>query len=312
MNSKLVSIIIPAWNAEEYIKESLDSALNQTYQNIEVVVVNDGSTDGTENILKTYLGNPKFKYLKHENLGLAAARNTGIKNSSGEFVALLDSDDIFLPEKIEKQVRALEKNPEFDICYSDLLHFTDNNPREFFHHRYQYFSGDLFSALLRRQFINPLTVFIKKSVFDKFGFFDEKLRRSEDWDLWLRFARAGVKFYYLNEILAHYRIRSIGNLSSLDSEPEMKEKNLEIFEKILPTLSFLERKKYHFHKILKQLRLKVVWASLMVGDKKKALFFAKPLGSFWIFSVKLIPVSLWSSFFKKVRKIKHRLLLKKQ
>ena len=310
MSKTLVSIVIPTWNSEKYIKESVESALSQTYEYTEVIVIDDGSTDHTKEILDSHISSKRINYIYQENKGLASARNTGIRSSKGEFIAFLDSDDIFLPEKIKKQIHSLENNADFDVSYCDILHFTDTEPREYFHHRYQYPSGQIFSALLKKQFINPLSVVVKKSIFDKCGLFDENLRRSEDWELWLRLARAGIKFYHLNEILAHYRIRSAGNLSSVESEPEMKEKNLDIFTKLNRILTPLERHEYNFQKILRRLRLKVVFANLLVGNKKKATSFAEELSVFWRILVGLTPASLWKSSLKYLWKIKQRLLLK--
>jgi len=309
MTPKLVSIIIPAWNAKDYIREAVDSALNQTYSYIEVIVVNDGSTDNTEDILKTYISNPKFRYFKHENLGLAYARNTGLKNANGEFIAFLDSDDIFLPEKIANQVEALENNLDFDFSYCDLLHFTDTHPREFFHYCYSYPSGNLFAELLKKQFINPLAVVVRKSVFDRYGLFNDQLRRSEDWELWLRFARAGVKFLYVNEVLAHYRVRSVGNLSSIESEPEMKEKNLEIFLNLKDQLTPIEAEKYHFPSLIKNLKNKLILAYLMVGDKNLAL--KNTPSNFQRLFIHLLPSKIWKIILGFVRMIKHRSLLQK-
>lgn len=321
MNIPLVSVIIPAYNIEKYIRESIDSALSQTYQNIEIIIVDDGSIDGTKKVIEPYIKNGKVKYIYQENKGLAGARNTGIKNSKGDFIALLDSDDIFLPQKIERQVKVLEDNPNFGICYCDLLHFTDRlassfeasragtNPREFFHHRYQYPSGNLFKALLEKQFINPLTVVVRKSIFNKFGLFDERLRRSEDWELWLRFAYTGIGFYYLNEILAYYRIRNVGNLSSVDSEPEMKEKNLEIFLKLKNRLTAEEILKYNFDTIIQRLRDKLVLVYLIVGDKTSALKNSNfGLKKFFIW---ILPSKIWKFTLGFVRRIKHRSLLQK-
>jgi len=309
MIPKLVSIIIPAWNAEKYIRESVDSALNQTYQDVEVIVVNDGSTDQTEKILQPYFKNPKVRYLTHENLGLAFTRNTGIKNARGEFIALLDSDDIFLAGKIERQVKILEANPDYDICYSDLLHFTDEEPRKFFHHRYTYPSGDIFGKLIHQQFINPLTVIIRKAVLERFGSFDPNLKRSEDWELWLRLAKNGVKFYYLNEVLAHYRIRNVGNLSSIESEPEMKEKNLEIFLNLKNKLTPDEIHRYNFEAIIHRLKKKLVLAYLMVENKTFALKNSE--SSFQRFLILAVPSKIWKFILGFVRRMKHRSLLQK-
>lgn len=305
---KLVSIVIPSYNASRYIKEAVDSALAQTYRNIEIIVVDDGSTDDTREVLGQCIATGKIRYIYQENRGLASARNTGIKNAKGDYIAFLDADDLFLPSKVEEQVEFLEKN-QFDVCYCDLLHFTESEPKKFYHHRYKYPSGDVFGELLKRQFINPLTLLIRREVFEKYGYFDENLRRSEDYDLWLRWAYAGVRFYYLDKILAHYRIRSAGNLSDVASEPEMKEKNLFVFSRIGEKLTEGEWRKYNFDKILRRLRLKTAIAYLMVGNKNNALKFVdNALIKILIYSV---PASLWAVFLQLARKIKHRLLLRK-
>lgn len=309
MNKGLVSIIIPAWNSENYIKESIDSALSQTYKNIEIIVIDDGSTDNTKKVINDYIKSRKIYYIFQPNKGLAGARNTGILSAKGEYIALLDSDDLFLPKKIQKQVEALEKNPDFSVCYCDLLHFTEREPRQFFHHRYSYPSGNLFGELLKKQFINPLTVIIKKTVFDTYGIFDENLKRSEDWELWLRFAHAGIKFLHLKEILAYYRIRNAGNLSSIESEPQMKEKNLEIFLNLKKKMSSEELIKYNFYTTLNNLRKKLSLSYLMIGEKKKAL------EKYPSFILKLIITIFPDNFLRLtlivIRKLKHRSLLKK-
>jgi len=308
-NRLKISIIIPAYNAARYVREAVDSALRQTYPDVEVVVVDDGSADGTKQVLAPYIKKKQIRYVYQKNKGLAGARNTGIRNSSGEYVAFLDADDLFLPEKVEGQVEVFEANQSYAVCYSDLLHFDEGGRS--YRHRYKYPSGDILEPLLHKQFINPLTVMARRKLFDKYGYFDEKLRRSEDWDLWLRWAQAGVKFYYLDRPLAKYRIRSVGNLSAIDSEPEMKEKNLLIFERFGKKLSEKEKGKYHFDNILKLLRLKVVFAYLMVGNKKAALERAKTLPFFWKIVINSLPARAWKALLGFLRKFKHRLLLKK-
>ncbi|OGZ53397.1 MAG: hypothetical protein A3B25_02135 [Candidatus Ryanbacteria bacterium RIFCSPLOWO2_01_FULL_48_26] len=312
-NKKLVSIIIPAYNAEKYIKESVESALGQTYPLVEVIVIDDGSTDGTKAILDPYIRGGKIRYFRQDNRGLAASRNAGIRGSSGEFIAFLDADDLFLPAKIESQVHALETNSAYGVCYSDILHFTDppagGGTRQFYHHRYRYPSGDLFEDLLHRQFINPLTVLVRKNVLDRFGVFDENLLRSEDWDLWLRWARAGVRFFYLDKALAHYRVRTIGNLSSMKSEPLMKEKNLELFERVGSMLSTIEKKQYKFDAIMHRLRFKRVAAYLMIGDARAG--YQKAQGFWWRWAIRVLPGSAWKALLGFIRTLKHRILLKK-
>lgn len=322
-NDPFVSIIIPAYNAAGYLKEAVDSALSQTYKNCEVVVVDDGSTDGTKNVLGSHVADGRIKYIYQPNKGLASARNTGIRAAKGEFIALLDADDVFLPAKVGEQISALESRPDFGVCYSDLLHFTDppatratamragTEPRKFYHHRYGYPSGDILAPLLRRQFINPLAVLARKSIFEEYGYFDENLRRSEDWDLWLRWAHAGVKFYYLAKPLAYYRMRGVGNLSSIESEPAMKDKNLELFIRFGKTLSDAELQKYEYSKILKNLQLKAAFAYLMVGDKSAAVQRLGGLPVFWRSVIAILPGSAWRTLLAFLRRVKHRLLLKK-
>jgi glycosyltransferase involved in cell wall biosynthesis len=311
MKLPLVSIIIPAYNAEVYVKEAVDSALRQTYRSIEVVVVDDGSTDGTKAVLRPYVRSGKINYIHQSNKGLSSARNAGIRASRGDFVAFLDSDDVFLETKVGEQLSALEDNPGFGVCYCDILHFTDTVPRRFYHHRYYYPSGDILEPLLHRQFINPLTVMARRELFEKYGYFDETLRRSEDWDLWLRWAHAGVKFYYLDKPLAHYRIRSEGNLSSLESEPAMKEKTLKLFTDFGKNLSDAEWLRYNYSGILKNLKLKTVFAYLIVGDKSSALLRARDVSWFWKSAVAALPVGLTKNLLVFLRRLKHRLLLKK-
>ena len=307
----IVSIIIPAWNAERYVKEAVESALAQTHPNCEVIVVDDGSTDGTKTVLEPYIRDKRIVYIHQANKGLAGARNTGIRAARGEYIALLDSDDTFKPEKVAKQVRALEEHAEYGVCYSDLMHFTDSEPREFFHHRYTYLSGNLFEPLLHKQFINPLTVIARKAVFERSGYFDETLRRSEDWDLWLRWAHAGITFLYLDEPLAYYRMRTVGNLTDVAGEPIMKVKNYELFMRLGNALSPDERRRYGFDDILRRLKMHVVFAFLMVGDKAKALANADQAPGVLRAAIRLFPAPFWQFLLTRWRAVKHRLLLQK-
>jgi len=307
----LVSIVIPAWNAERYIREAVDSALAQTYSAIEVIVVDDGSTDGTRALLESYAAAKRIVYIYQENKGLAGARNAGIRAAKGEYIALLDSDDVFSPGKVEKQVAVFEAHAEYGVCYSDIVHFTDTEPREFYHHRYVYPSGNILEPLLHRQFLNPLATVARKDVFERFGYFDETLRRSEDWDLWLRWAHAGVRFFYLDEPLAYYRMRLVGNLSDMASEPAMKEKNYELFMRFGTMLSSEEYDRYHFDDILRQLKTKVVFAELLVGHKERALAAAEHLPTSVCWCMRLIPSGVWKYLLTRLRMVKHRSLLRK-
>ncbi|MEN9342193.1 MAG: hypothetical protein RIQ54_449, partial [Candidatus Parcubacteria bacterium] len=195
IQQQFVSVIIPCFNGSEYIGEAVQSALNQTYKNVEVIVVDDGSTDGTgeivKNIQKDHLN---LKYIYQENGGISSARNAGIKSALGKYIALLDSDDIFLPKKLERQVQYLQKNPQCDVVYCDIWHFYEETPDELRDLQYTYYSrNEILPQLLRKNFINPLSVVARKNVFEKYGYFNCSFKKSEDWECWLRWAYAGAR-----------------------------------------------------------------------------------------------------------------------
>lgn len=252
MSSKnLVSVIIPAYNAAAYVKEAVDSAIAQTYPNKEVIVVDDGSTDGTRAVLEPYIKKKAIVYLHQENRGLAGARNTGVRSARGEFVALLDSDDIFLPDKLERQVGYLVAHPNCGVCYCDLWHFYDDAPGHMLKLNYIYYSGDeVFPRLLKMNFINPLSVVVRRSEINRVGLFDETYRRSEDWEYWVRLAYHGVRFCFLPETLAKYRMHK-GSLSyGWSVKAAEKETVLRIFKTLRDKMSREERRRYHMQKVV--------------------------------------------------------------
>lgn len=259
---KMVSIIIPAFNSEKYIRESVDSALGQIYKNIEVIVVDDGSTDNTKKVLEPYIVRNKIRYIYQKNNGLSAARNLGIKAAKGEFIAFLDADDIFLPEKVRKQIEYLENNPKCDMNYCGIYHFYENKPQNFFKLNYKYFSGnEVFKELLWKNFINPLSVVFKRETIEKYGMFDETFRRTEDWEYWVRLAWQGAKFCFLPDILAKYRI----NRKSMTYEKSgvlQRQKEVEIFVNLKQKMSAEKRKKYKINAVIWHHRLKLIYAYL--------------------------------------------------
>lgn len=186
----LVSVIIPTYNRIDYICEAIDSVLVQTYEDYEIIVVDDGSTKvNVRNALEPYMH--KIKYIYQENKGLAAARNTGINNSNGKFLAFLDDDDLFEPNKLEIQSKILEKNPDVGVVYSDCYVFDTNNSTKV----------TLNLAVAREQpsngfaklfFMSPNvlvpTLFIRRKCFEDVGLFDDNLPQHEDGDMLLRIA----------------------------------------------------------------------------------------------------------------------------
>ncbi len=179
----LVSVIIPAYNRGWIVCEAVDSVLAQDYPNLEVIVVDDGSTDNTQDLLIKYKDRIRVVYQK--NSGVSAARNIGIKNANGEYIALLDSDDLWCKKKISSQIDFFRNNPEALICQTEEIWIRNGkrvNPKI----KHKKPSGMIFEASLSLCLVSPSAVMIKKTLFDSVGLFDEKLPACEDYDLWLR------------------------------------------------------------------------------------------------------------------------------
>ena len=195
-----VSVIIPTYNCAQYITEAVESVLNQTYKDFEIIVVDDGSTDNTKEVIKPYLN--KIKYIYQQNSGPSAARNRGIKEAKGEYIAFLDADDIWLAQKLELQIKFMEKEKEVGLIFSDMILFNEKGIiKNSFLKEKLFFNklsikplsstekviyDNVFNALLQENFIPTNTVIVKKECFNKVGFFDKTLFSVEDRDMWLR------------------------------------------------------------------------------------------------------------------------------
>lgn len=200
MENELVSIIIPTYNREKTIKKAVNSVLNQTYKNIEVIVIDDGSTDQTEEVIKA-IKDTRLKYFKYkQNQGACYARNLGIKKSKGEFITFNDSDDIYQKNKILKQLNNIkEKQSDIDFCKIKIHrnNFEVIIPSE--EQEKSIYKDELFNELLNGNFISTQTIFAKKELFVK-NTFDESIPRFQDYDLLLRIIPKS-KVSYTNEVL---------------------------------------------------------------------------------------------------------------
>jgi len=268
-SNPLVSIIIPAYNAEKYIQRALESALAQTYKDIEIIVIDDGSTDKTAEIIKTYQ-DPRIIYFFQKNQGQGPARNNGIKKSQGEYITFLDADDYYFPEKVEKQVRFLENHPEYQAVYCNALHFYSDNPTVFFKKKGNFHSGDIFKDLLQSSYINPNTIMVSRQILDKAGLFNENRYCPEDWELWLKISRAGFQFGYLDEDLVKVEIRPDSN-TTMAIQWILKNNALKMFENIFSSMNHEEKVLYKTEEILRKMRFKLAVACL-VGGRKKDFF----------------------------------------
>lgn len=216
-----VSVIIPAYNAARYIREALDSVSHQTFSSHEVIVINDGSTDTgeLEQELKGYPG--QLLYIKHENRGAAAARNVGLRSAKGEFVAFLDADDTWLPDFLDKQLKFLKSN-NADFVYSDALLTGESESagRSFMDLQPSRGAVTPENLLAVKVTVLTSTVVARKKCILEVGLFDEGLKRGQDFELWFRLARHGVRFVYQREVLAHHRIVESGLSGNFVSQLE--------------------------------------------------------------------------------------------
>ncbi len=182
-----VSVIVPVHNRPAYVREAIDSALAQECPGgFEVVVVDDGSTDDTPAVLASY--GDRIRVVRQPNGGAASARNRAISESGGELLALLDSDDVWLPGKLAAQVALLDARPDAALLHSDVDEFFEGARSGAWTRRPPVLGGDVLRDLLRRNFVHTMTVLMRRSVLDEVGPFDLRYPPCEDWDLWLRIA----------------------------------------------------------------------------------------------------------------------------
>ncbi len=230
----LVSVIVPAYNVTRYIAEALDSVFAQTFTDYEVIVVNDGCPDtpNLERVLAPY--RERIVYIKQENRGLSGARNTALRAARGRYIALCDSDDAWEPEYLAAQTAIMERDSSIDVLYPNGLIFGDGpgagrecmdlSPSE----------GEVtFTSLVTQRCNVTIFVTARRETVVRVGMFDESLRSSEDFDLWLRIVKAGGRIAYHRRVLARYRRRR----GSLSSDPVwMCEHILKVLDKSERTL----------------------------------------------------------------------------
>jgi glycosyltransferase involved in cell wall biosynthesis len=214
-----VSIIIPAYNAARYLPAAIDSVLAQTYADWEIIVIDDGSTDGTRSVAQSYGPNlgARLRYVYQANQGVSAARNRGIREARGEFLAILDADDVWLPTRLARGVAVMDDSPRVGLVHSRIGRMGPDG--QIIYYRgflAKYQSGmiarDLFT---RRANILSATVLLRKRCLEDVGYFDETMQTCEDRDLWFRLAER-YEVAYIDEILAHYRVDTGGATSHPD------------------------------------------------------------------------------------------------
>lgn len=268
-----VSVIIPAYNVAQYITEALDSVLAQTFADYEIIVINDGSPDTTdlEKALDTY--RDRIIYVKQENRGVSGARNTGLRIARADFVAQLDPDDIWMANYLEVQMEIMRSDPTIDVLYPNAVVFgnTLDDGKELM--SLSPSNGEVTFERLVSLECNVITcVTARRESFMRAGLYDESLRSSEDFDMWLRILKQGGRIAYHRQVLARYRRRR----GSLSSDPIWMCKHvLKVLEKAerTQTLTPSERKSLLQSKTRFQadLRLSEGKSAFFSGDTKTAI-----------------------------------------
>jgi len=274
-NEIFFSIIIPTYNREEFIFKTLETALNQDYQNFEIIVVDDESTDNTEQFFKEF-HNPKVHYFRKRNAERAAARNYGLKKAQGDYITFLDSDDILYPNHLREAKKLIENNnfPEFlHLAYEmktpEGKILSQNNQRK----------GDLNKQLLTGNHLSCIGVFLKKEIALEFPFSENReLSGTEDWELWMRLA-SRFKIYYSNQTtsaIINHEERSV-----LQIDEKKIKKRIDLALKYIFADEAFEAKYGQYKNIAQaHLYLYICLHLILAKQKKRSLFYLKK-AIFW-------------------------------
>ena len=275
MSNSLVTVIIPAYNCDKYIAYAIESVISQTYNNLELIVVDDGSIDNTAGVVMKY--GEKLRYIRQENGGVSKARNTGIKNATGDYVAFLDSDDVWEKYKLEIQMDILKKHGNIGLIFSDFLQtknkivLNDRKYEDAFNifkeysygiskifkniGRYNYsgndviyYWGDIYDYLFLGNFILPSSVLFKKILLDKVGFLNEQYKIAEETEFFLRFSRH-CEFGFIQFPLVRYEIPRTDNLSGKKNTENLIKNALIIqIDSLIKISNLIDKNKFNFFK----------------------------------------------------------------
>jgi len=262
----LVSVIIPTYNRGWTLKDAIDSVLTQDFTDFELIVVDDGSTDNTQDILSSY--KEKIVVLRQDNKGVSSARNRGIVSGSGQFIAFLDSDDLWLSQKLSTQVDFFNANPDVLICQTEEKWIRNNirvNPKK----RHKKLSGNIFEPSLYLCLVSPSAVMIKYSLFEKTGMFDESLPACEDYDMWLR-----VCFRYPVYLIdTPLTIKRGGHADQLSRSSGLDRYRIQSLKKIIESNLLTDKQAMAAINVLKKKCDIYANGCLKRGRKDKALYY---------------------------------------
>jgi len=254
-----VSVIIPTYNRASLLKEAIKSVIQQSFPDFELIVVDDGSNDGTAELIKDY---PGVDYIYQKNKGVSAARNRGIERAQGELIAFLDSDDLWLEDKLRQQVNFFSNNSDISIVQTEEIWLKNgrrHNPKK----RHKKYSGYILKECLPLCIISPSAVMLRREVFEKVGLFDESLPVCEDYDFWLRAARF-YPVHLIKEFLIikrarfpdqlsfrywgmdRFRLKALKKLLKEELPPEIRKIAIKVFKEKRETLIRGSLKRRHY------------------------------------------------------------------
>ena len=312
MGNSLVSIIIPCFNYGLFLPYTLNNVLAQTYLNWECILVNDGSTDDTDQVIQPYLSDTRFIYVYQQNGGLSNARNAGLRKAKGDYIQFLDADDLMEERKIEVQVKRLESSKEIDITYSDVFlfnsgdnHKTQSNKMHLMANPQQGKGVQVINELLKDNFFLVHCALLRRSVVEDIGYFNEAMRTCEDWDYWFRCAYFGKSFQYFSSSDEKVYVRGHGSNMS-GNRKNMWIGKIKFYNNAL--LIYKKKSKSIDESELSDIRVKTL-AFLSLLEMRYGLFF----GNMWsglinVFKYMYYSRTLTSPLYEGLYWIKERIM----
>lgn len=290
MEKNLVSVITPTYNRGEIIKETIQSVLNQTYHNFEYIIIDDGSTDNTKEIIQSFQ-DKRIKYINQQHVGTpASGRNNGIKNAKGEFIAFLDSDDIWFPQKLEIQLKEFQKNADILILATNGIIIPMRPYRKYLSIKKNLVVSFRDLIVNKKNPIINSTVLIKRTAIEAVGLIDEEpsIRALEDYDYWLRVLKYHDKsILILTQVLVKYRVHS-SNITITNSN---------FFKKLYKRLGYIHGKHKEYDPELLNIKTREALYKFRIFKTKESLFQGK-LKIYFVLNDKFLKFydRLWIAF----------------
>lgn len=292
-----VSITICCYNSSKYIVQTVESALNQSFQDFEIVVVDDGSTDNTAKIISGF-GDKRIRYFYQENRGLSAARNKTIEFSKGQYITFLDHDDLWLPEKLEKQVAILDKDTSVGLVYSNFFVFDDIKMTRSAAYKNELPSGYIFKESINDYKVGILSVMVRKSLVSGLTqLFDEELEVIEDYDFFMRILYDTMA-YYIHEPLAIYRKH--GDMTSIKLYSKIPQEYIKVLDKFSNQYEdFNGKYACQIRKLNQKVQYLSMWMNMASGNlssvrKNPGVLKTFNLKVYLIYFCSFMPVKLWN------------------